>query len=132
MARVGEVIETAIWITGEESPEDRKKYEHDVARAIDYFCYQHDFTHGPVVFTEKHPMDDRVPEVPDHIQGQRVRLLVAESVLLAGRGSFVANLEFEDLKKLRSIIRKYRNLTDEECDEMIEELGVQTVMDTIN
>ena len=72
--KIGDVYESAVWITGDESPELRRRYEADVTEALTEICDSFGFLHGPVTFTEKHPADDSVPPVPDHIQGQRVRL----------------------------------------------------------
>jgi len=140
--QTGDVIESAIWLTGEESAEMRARYEDDVRGAIDYLCHEKGFIHGPVTFIEKRPEEDHVPEVPDHIQGQRVRLLVAEATVVAkatGKGSFVANLEAKDLARLRDIIRrswsKHVNdgglINDAECDRIIETLGPEAALDTL-
>jgi hypothetical protein len=145
----GDVVENSIWITGEEPPELRKQFEHDVEEAIDYFCYQNDMEHGPVIWTEKHPDDSDVPPVPDHIQGINVRLLVAETTITHKRvqtsiGSFVADLDKKDLELLRGIIRKAAvkqmrgyddnfgsKITDEDCDQIIEELGPVAAMEAV-
>lgn len=133
---IGEIIESAIWITGDESPEVRSRYESDVTEAIDYFCSQKNLTHGPVGFVEKHPMDAGVPEVPNHIHGSKVRLLVASSEIIGRvsvQGSFVANLELSDLKRLRGIIRKTakRPVSNKECDYIIEEIGPEAAIETM-
>lgn len=129
----GDVIESAIWLTGDESKQIRTRYELDVTHAIQSLCREQGFTAGPIRFTEKRPEEDRVPEVPDHISGPRVRLLVAEAiVLLKDSNSFTANLDHADLIKLRHIIRKYRNLNDEECDALIDQLGPQAVLETLH
>jgi hypothetical protein len=136
---VGDMIETAIWLTGDESKELRKRYEGDVCLAIDDLCKELDLVHGPVIFSVNRPGEERVPEVPDHISGQCVRLLVGQS-LVVGRtqsaspeGSFINNLDPQDLFRLRDITRKVapRYLTDEECDAVIEELGVDTALETL-
>lgn len=144
--RIGDVIESAIWITGEESAEMRARYELDVRNAIGYLCHEHGFVHGPVIFIEKRPEEDKVPAVPDHVQGQRVRLLVGESTVIkemvaSPKGSFVANLEHKDLMRLRAIIRRERNkslgamngtvMADEECDNIIEQIGPEAAVDTL-
>ena len=140
--RVGDVIESAIWLTGEESDDMRKRYESEVIDAIDYFCHEKRFIHSQIVFIEKKPGTDRVPEVPDHIQGQNVRLLVAEALIVGKsqetpKGSFVANLDKIDLERLRSITRKARyklykeHLTDAECDRVIEEIGPEAAIATL-
>jgi hypothetical protein len=139
---IGDYIESAIWITGDEPQELRVRYEKDVTEAIDYFCHEHKFIHSPITFIEKLPGADRVPPVPDHIQGSRVRLLVAESLIEAQLpdtpiGSFVANLDKKDLDRLRKITRRVyaknygRRLNDLECDEVIEETGPEAALDTL-
>ncbi|MDO8683699.1 MAG: hypothetical protein Q7N50_09490 [Armatimonadota bacterium] len=141
--KVGDLIESAIWITGDENPEIRKRYENDVCDAIHQTCFDDGFDHGPVVFTEKRPEQDRVPEVPDHVQGSRVRLLVAEAQIIGARvinseGSFIANLDKKDLVRLRIITRtawlKYHPnhvLNDGECDKYIELIGPEAAVETL-
>ncbi|KKK55923.1 hypothetical protein LCGC14_3069700, partial [marine sediment metagenome] len=109
--KLGDVVTNAIWVTGDESVGLRKRYEQDVTESIDTLCQGMGFIHGLVTFIEKHPESEDVPPVPDHIQGQRVRLLVAESTVVKKaleviQESFVANLDKKDLAKLRSITRK--------------------------
>ena len=140
--RIGNVIESAVWITGDEPLTLRKRYECDVGNAITCLCEENGFEHGPVKYIEKRPGDDRVPDVPEHIQGSRVRLLVAEAEIvgkkpLASAGSFVANLEKKDLDRLRAITRRkwaehhWIALTDEQCDDCIDELGPEAALDTL-
>lgn len=137
----GDVVQNAIWINGEESGEDRVRYENDVCDAIEDLCTEEGFNHTKVEFVEKHPMDADVPEVPNHIFGERVRLLVGEALILnkvveSPEGSFVANLELKDLKRLRSIIHKNRPsnvppLSNMECDEIIEQIGPEAALSTL-
>ncbi|MCH8330636.1 MAG: hypothetical protein IH946_04535 [Bacteroidetes bacterium] len=140
--KIGDEVENAIWITGDESQELRKRYERDVIGSIDFLCLEMGFFHGPVTFIEKRPGEDKVPPVPDHIQGQRVRLLIAEAIVTKKRpttskGSFVANLELKDLKELRKITRKayaksYGTLIgNTKCDEIIEALGPDAAVATL-
>lgn len=135
---LGEVIESAIWITGDESHELRKRYEADVTLAIADLCREHGVIHGPIQWREKRPGTDRVPEVPDHIQGSRVRLLVAEATVTelvpqSSQGSFIANLEKKDLDRLRALTRKAakQNLSNEQCDAVIESIGPEAAIDTL-
>ena len=139
---IGDVIEHAIWVTGDESLELRNRFKDDVIKAIDDLCDEHRVNHGPVVWTEKRPGDDRVPVVPDHIQGQRVRLLVAETEVVAIRPlekpvSFIANLDRIDLLRLRKITRKAHDkhlngeLSDAECDRIIEDCGPEAALETL-
>jgi hypothetical protein len=140
--KIGDMIESAMWITGDEPQTLRRQYERDVNNAITSLCEENGLEHGPVKFIEKHPSDDRVPDVPEHVQGSRVRLLVAETEIVGKRplssaGSFVANLEKKDLNRLRAITRRkwaerhWIVLTDEQCDECIEELGPEAALDTL-
>ena len=97
--KIGDFIESSVWLTGEESAELRRQYEKDVAEAIEYFCHEHRFQHGPGgVHGEKARSHDRVPPVPDHVAGSAVRLLLAESEITGKRpetsvGSFTAQLD---------------------------------------
>ena len=138
--RIGDFIESSVWLTGEESPELRRQYEKDVAEAIEYFCCEHCFQHGPVTFTEKKPGDDRVPPVPDHVAGPAVRLLLAESEITSkvqtSVGSFTAQLDKVDLQRLREITRRVRRsygapLSNRECDAIIEEIGPEAALTTL-
>lgn len=138
-----EFIESAVWITGEESPSIRARYEQDVRQAVEDLCEEEGIEAGLVIFTEKRPGDDRVPSVPDHVQGSRVRLLVGEAQILGSRvatseGSFVSNLEKKDLVRLRAITRNgYLKqhpgyvLTDDECDQYIEQYGPEAAIETL-
>lgn len=135
----GEVIQSAVWITGDEPQELRKRYEEDVTQAIDDLCREHGVLHSPIHWSEKLPGAEGVPPVPDHIQGSRVRLLIAEAVVtnqlapLSSSGSFIANLEKRDLLRLRVITRRAsrQSLSNQECDEIIESLGPEAALDTL-
>ena len=142
MPKTGDFIESAIWITGDESPAIRARYEYDVIQAVADMCSDQGFEYGPVIFTEKRPGEDRVPPVPDHVQGSRVRLLVGEAQILGkyvdtSEGSFVANLDKKDLIRLRAITRNRclkqhgQTMTDGECDEYIEQYGPEAAVETL-
>lgn len=136
--KLGDVIESAIWITGDESQELMDYYQKDVTQAIDDLCREHNVLHGPIQWVEKRPGEDRVPQVPDHIQGGKVRLLVAEAEVteyapVTSNGSFVANLEKKDLLRLRVITRRAskKTLSDQDCDELIEQCGPEAAVETL-
>ena len=139
---IGDTIESAIWLNGEETLEQRQRFEHDVTQSIETVCRDEGLLHGPVRFIEKRPGQERVPEVPDHIQGQRVRLLVGEADIVAKRpeekpGSFIANLDRMDLLRLRKLTReahrKQNNtgLSDSDCDVIIEQYGPEAALATL-
>lgn len=140
--KTGDVIENAIWITGDEPEGLKEKYRKDVSGTIDDLCEQEGFIHGPITMYELRPGDESVPIVPPHIYGSRVRLLVVESTLvkklvLEGEGSFIGELEHKDLLRLRAITRKAiqktypRQVLDYECDEVIEKLGPEAALDAL-
>lgn len=141
--RVGDVSETAIWISGEETPEQMAHFKGMVHEWFNDLGKDQGFFHGPIKWTEKSPGDNRVPPVPDHIQGIDVKLLVAEADVVAEiptavRHSFVNDLDKNDLKHLREVTRRNyaRNhpgisLTDLQCDEIIDEVGVEVAMEEV-
>jgi len=140
--KLGDVIENAIWMTGDESAGLREKYKNDVLGTMDDLCDQEGFIHGPITMHELRPGDDRCPEVPSHVHGSRVRLLVVESTLVKklvveSAPSFVDNLDRADLVKLRKITRDRaakdlkKIISNEECDEVIELLGVDAALATL-
>jgi len=136
---IGDTVDNSIWLDGNETPEMRKQFERDVEDAIDYFCYVNGMEHGPVTWTEKHPEDADVPPVPDHIQGERVRLLFASTTIIGKRvqtsiGSFIGDLDKKDHELLRKITRRAMpnvTLNDNDVDALIEELGPEAAMDAV-
>lgn len=84
---------------------------------------------GPVSFEIKRPGQDRVPQVPAHVSGPDVRLLIATAEVLgfelAKRSSFVDELSPRDLQRLRSATRNTHRgpLSDEMCDQIIDQMG---------
>lgn len=140
----GEVIETAIWLNGTETPELLSRYKQDCHECIRVMADEHKVLFAPLQFIEKKPGEDRVPPVPDHIQGPNVRLLVAEAKVvcnapqIAAR-SFLYDLDPKDLERLRQITRRVHAkdqpreapLTDAQCDAIIEEIGPQAAYDAV-
>ena len=140
--KLGDVVENAIWVTGDEPEGMKDKYKKDAIETIEELCKTYGFIHGEIVFSEKRPNEDRVPEVPDHIQGSCVRLLVLEATLVkktlqTTEDSFVNNLERKDLVKLRKITRDvvkkhyHRMINNEECDDIIESLGADAALEAM-
>lgn len=132
----GQTVETAMWLDGNETPAQAAQFRQDVLTAMLEVARQQGMALSPLRWTEKHPGDDKVPEVPDHIQGPDVRLLVAEADVMAclekvGVGNFLAELEPRDLMRLRRVTRKayakqfpmYHPLTDRQADTLINDLG---------
>lgn len=139
--KIGETVTASAWLTGKETPDLRAMWEARAVEAIDILCEQHGFLHGPVRYEALPPKSDRrVPEVPNHLSGPNVRLLVAEAditgIRLIDNRAFVGDLDPKDLQRLRQI--NYENaakrgvfLTIAECDDIIEELGPEAALDTL-
>ncbi len=128
----GDVLETAIWMNGEEPPELKVRFEKDLRASLAHMAEAEAVIIGPLVVTEKRPGEDRVPEVPDYIQGPDVRLLVGETKVVGlpfcnDDSAFVADLDVADLARLRAILRRVHRaynpgkpeLSTEKCDEYI-------------
>jgi len=139
---IGDVIENAIWMTGDEPEGMKERYKSDVLGTFDDLCEKEGVVYGPITMHELKPGDHRCPEVPDHVQGSRVRLLVLEStvvkkLVVEGESSFVGNLDRADLVKLRKITRDRaaknlkRILSNDECDYIIETLGPDAAISTL-
>ena len=142
-----------MWVTGDESPEVRARHVDDVNAAIEEACAEAGMRCAPPRWVEKRPGGDRVPPVPEHVQGSRVRLMVAEAdvlgpLVVSAAGSFVAQLDRRDLQRLRTLTRQQalkagyhggphggphggQPLTDAECDEMIEAIGPDAAVETL-
>lgn len=142
--RPGDTVHASIWLQGTEPPGMQVAYQAQVTEAIDELCADKGFARGPVRFEELAPHSDpRVPEVPDHVQGPDVRMLLAEAditgpVLIETNRNFVGDLDKVDLERLRNITRRAfavsnagQVLTDMQCDDIIENLGPDSAYDAI-
>lgn len=145
--REGDVIESSIWLDGKETPEQRREHEELVKFNIDKLCEENGYLHGPVMFVEKKPGEERVPPVPKHIEESaddlsRICLLVAEAAVtgkrpLLPKGSFLANLDKHDLERLRSLTKSKAMdaygvvLSDHTADQIIEEAGPEAAVEAL-
>lgn len=143
--KVGEVIESAIWLSGEENEQMIQAFKDRVRINIDEEAKKWNVVVGPMTWVIKKPGDDRVPPVPDAIQGINVQLLVGEAMVLGpvkpvimASSGFVYDLRREDLLLLRKITRKAHQrrqpgsgLTDAQCDAVIEQLGPEAALRTL-
>lgn len=139
--KIGDTIESAAWLTGEETHEQEVSYKDRVREAMGELCKNKGYRHGEVMFLKLRPGDERVPEVPDHIQGQDVQLLVGEAEVIGKRierRPFLGELDRKDLERLRRITRAAHHthrpgerLSDAEVDDIIETLGPEAALDTL-
>lgn len=142
MSEIGDVLECAVWLTGTETADDLRRWkEIDCPEALKGEATSREILVGPITFTVKHPGEDRVPQVPDHIAGPDVRLLVAEATVVGFRtigqkSSFLLDLEQRDVDRLRAITRRIHTkanpgdprLSDSECDYLINAIGPEAAM----
>lgn len=142
---IGMPIEVSVWLTGRETPNQIDAFKKDCAEEVTAFGVMNNVVMGAPVFTEKRPGEDRVPQVPLHIHGPDVRMLICEALVVAERtmivksSGFVQDLDLVDLAKLREITRRAHQkarpiempLTDVQCDAIIEELGPTAALRTL-
>lgn len=132
----GDVLETAIWMDGSETPELKRRFENDMRISLGNMAMAEGVIIGPLIMAEKKPGEERVPAVPDAIQGLDVRLLVGEAKVVdyvpeESEGCFVADLEPRDLERLVTILRRVHlsynpgkpELSIEKCHEYINNNG---------
>jgi hypothetical protein len=126
--KIGEQVECAIWLDGTESDAMLRQWKADCAYMM-ATSQEPKLRLGPLMFELKRPGEDRVPQVPDHLTGPDVRLLVAMAEFLGyelvATESFVDGLDKKDLLRLRKATRKAHggNLPDAVCDQIIDRLG---------
>lgn len=134
--RPGDVLESAIWMTGEEPDHLKRRFEDDVRTKLVTMADENNVIIGPLIMTVKRPGEERVPAVPDTVHGTNVRLLVGEARVVADmfvsdEGAFVADLEPKDLERLCVILRRVHQeynpgkpeLSIEKCHEYINKNG---------
>ena len=142
--KIGTDLEIAFWLTGDEAPRVLAGVEAVCCQAFSQIEETNGVVCGPVTFITKRPGDDRVPTVPDRVQGPDVRLLVAGTTVVAERPaalrpSFLADLDPVDLARLRILTREAHRrsrpgspaLTDGECDAVIEQIGPESAAATV-
>ena len=136
--RPGDALETAIWMDGTETEELKSRFERDLQATLAGMAADQGVIIGPLMMVEKKPGEDRVPPVPDGVQGMNVRLLVGEARVVGqlpteAPWNFVMDLDSKDLRRLRKLTRRAApsSLTDEECDEIINEIGPDSALRTL-
>lgn len=135
MIRVGDTIQMSAWMDGRETPEQIEAWKTDIQNHAKQQMDAEGLILGPWRYETRQPGGDQVPEVPDHITGPKVELLIGEADVvgkmeIAKTPGFIFDLREEDLMKLRTLIRrKYQEfrpgirLTDQQCDALIERFG---------
>lgn len=147
MMKAGEIAEISIWLSGEETEENLRKWkEEDVPKIMKHTEETYGVKLGPVKFTELLPGQEKVPPVPPFIKGINVRLLLAEADVFPrtvyeakAANTFVNDLTKKDLALLRRITRRAHfkahpgdRLSDKQCDVIIDSLGIEVALRTLN
>lgn len=142
--RLGEILQTGVWLTGKEAEGMAERYANDLRANLDSMAETEGMVIGTLKMTFMRPGEERVPQVPDEIHGPNVRFLVGEAQVvdympIASEGMFVADLEPKDLERLRVILRRvYQQynpgkpqLSNERCDQFINQNGPDAALSAL-
>lgn len=139
-------LELAIWYDANEHSDIINLCSKSVIDVLDTVCTKNNTHHDDVSFEILKPGDDRVPPVPLWLEityGVIPRLLVATTRVVSNVQQvpvgIIGDLDKKDVARLRVITcrehqKAYPNdapLTDEECDQIIDKLGLEVVMDQL-
>ncbi len=141
-----EEIEFAIWYDANEHLDPINSCGESIKDALDAICVKNKTGHGKISYEILKPGDDRVPSVPRWLEttdGVIPRLLVATAETLGyvyqGSMGIVGDLDKKDIARLRVIVQRVHQkfhpkttpLTDPECDRIIDQQGIEVVMDQL-
>ena len=126
----GDIIETFMWLGGNETPGQLERFKADVLEQMSVTAGASGYALGPLRWRTVKPGDECVSQ-PHHVDGPDVRLLVGEATVMQPPSFFTAQLGPEDLEDLRGLTRhahalKYPAelpLSDAQCDTYINDLG---------
>ncbi len=144
----GEELEVAIWYDANEYVDPIKSCSESIGDMIGIMCAGTKDTHGNIDYKILKPGDDRVPPVPRwlaKVKNATPRLLVATTKTKLMDSvhqelpSIVGDLDKKDIARLRVITQRAhhksypnnKNLTDYECDQVIDKLGIEIVMEQL-
>lgn len=135
-----DVAELATWVSDQIDPTLVKRWREETVPAL-FAESANDLgvMLGPIRFFELKPGEDRAGQPPPHIRGDNVRLLVAECRVLGFAperrdDSFLADLDFKDLQRLRRITKRAalpHVLSDADADQIIERYGPVTAQSVL-
>ncbi len=146
MSKSDNELEVAIWYDANEQLDPITFCSESIKDMIDMVCTKKNHTHGDINYEILKPEDDRVPSVPrwlEIIDGAIPRLLVATTEVMSNIQqeplNMVGDLDKKDLKRLRAITRREHRmahpnttpLTNRECDQLIDRLGLEVVLEQL-
>lgn len=127
-----DTAQVAIWISDSEPPAKIMWWKAEEApRRLRESADAAGVTLGPITWRELQPGQEDAGHPPDGVQGDNVRLLVAEAEVTGHRPqivtrSFMADLDPKDLARLRAITVRAalpHVITEAEADAVIERFG---------
>ena len=130
--KIGDELEIGIWVSDDEPLGKILWWKSDEApRRLHESAEMYGLRHGEITWHELKPGEGRAGHPPKTIKGTNVRLLVAEAKLVSEilaplPKSFLHDLGIKDLETLRTATRRAYHpteLTDEQCDKVIEHIG---------
>jgi hypothetical protein len=124
---VGDTIEAALWYNPAQ-PADKDKARDGIAEQMASVAVL-----APIEWEDLPAGDERLPPAP--FEGARCMVGRARVCALRREGRFVDDLEKKDLEMLRDATRRqlpHRTLSDAECDDIIDEVGIETVLKQLN
>ncbi len=146
MTEPGNEIEFAIWYDANEHLDPINSCSESIKDALDAICAKKNVGHGEISYAILKPGDDRVPLVPrwlEIINGVIPRLLLATTKTTSSLHKepigIVGDLDKKDIGRLRAITRRAHRkahpktmpLTNQECDRIIDQIGMEVVMDQL-
>ena len=127
----GEVLKVGDWFA---NPIERDRVKSAIRKVFREAEQTQGLIFSPITWETLEPDDGRINGSPPDTTG--IKLLVGAAEIMAvnlirGESSFVGSLDFVDIQRLRQITRqahreaqpKEPELTDGQCDEIIERLG---------
>ncbi len=139
-------LEVSLWYDANVHSDPINSCSESIGDMLDLICKKNGVVHGNIRYEILKPEDDRVPPVPrwlENINGVIPRLLVAITKVTRdlhqeSRG-MSGDLDKKDLKRLRSITRREHRmahpnttpLTNRECDQFIDRLGLEVVLEQL-
>ena len=139
-------LEIAIWYDANEHLDPINSCSESIKDLLEIMCTKRKVIRGGVSYEVLYPGDDRVPPVPhwlENINGVVPRLLVATSEIVSSGQQepigIIGDLDKKDIARLRIITRRAHHrsyphdtrLADHECDQIIDKLGLEVVMDQL-
>ena len=146
MIEPGRELEIAIWYDANKYLDPMNSCDESIKDMLDIVCAKNKVVRADIDYEILKPGDDRVPPIPrwlEIVDGVVPRLFVATAKIVSNVHQepigIIGDLDKKDIIKLRFITkREYHKvhpnstpLTNHECDQIIDKLGMQIVLDQL-